>query len=146
MNLIGEQARNDIARFLGDRSPSGGMARLLTFSTKPNDFICEYCDEVRQLADELVSISSRKIVPKHHLIEDAKDTVDRLRVKGASATVVTDEKMDLAMKFYGIPSGQEFTALLKDVVDAATRTPPNPSEETLRVLRAMTKEVPFRPS
>jgi glutaredoxin-like protein len=123
---------------LGNRLVDGKRAKLLTFSTKQDNPRCEYCDEVRLLAEELASVSAGRIIAEHHTLEEAADLAKRLRVKRAPATVVTDAAGELAMKFYGLPSGYEFAALLEDLVDAAVRTPSGLSEQTLQSLRKIT--------
>lgn len=140
MSMIDEESSKEITKFLDEKIPDGGTARLLTFGTRDKSN-CQYCDEVKQLSEELAGISNGRISAEHHVIEEAEELAGRLKVKRAPATVVTDAKGELSMKFYGIPSGHEFTALLEDVVDAAGGDTPKLEAETVQVLQKLTKPI-----
>ena len=98
MGFFDRQTTDEITRFLDEKVPAGGAARLLTFGTRDRSS-CQYCDEVRQLSDELAGISKGRISAEHYLIEEAADLAGRFRVKRAPATVVTDAKGGRPMKF-----------------------------------------------
>ena len=140
MGFFDEQTTDDVTRFLDEKVPQGGTARLLTFGTKDASN-CKYCDEVKQLSEELAGISKGRIAAEHYVIEEAGDLAEKLKVKRAPATVVTDARGELSMKFYGMPSGHEFMALLEDIADAAGGDGSSLSADTVRALKALTKPV-----
>ena len=140
MGLFDRETTDDITRFLDEKIPQGGMARLLTFGTKDASS-CQYCDEVKRLSEELAGISKGRIAAEHYVIEDAGALAERLRVKRTPAMVVTDPQGDLSMKFYGMPSGHEFMALLEDIADAAGGDGTSLSADTVQALKALTKPV-----
>lgn len=140
MNFFDRETTQEVAKFLDERISNGGSARLLTFRTKDKSN-CQYCDEVEQLSDELAGVSNGRIRAEHYVIEEASGLVERLGVKRAPATVVTDAAGDLAMKFYGVPSGHEFGALLEDVADAAGGEVPKLGAETIQALKRLEKPV-----
>ena len=140
MGFLDKQTTDDVTHFLDEKVPEGGAARLLTFGTRDSSG-CQYCEEVRQLSDELAGISKGRITAEHYLIEEAGELAKKMRVKRAPATVVTDQKGELAMKFYGIPSGHEFMALLEDIADAAGGDGAGLSADTVQTLRGLTKPV-----
>ena len=118
MNFFDKETTEEVTRFFDEKVSNGGSARLLTFRTKDKSN-CQYCDEVEQLSDELAGISKGRVRAEHYVIEEAGGLAGKLGVKRAPATVVTDAAGELSMKFYGVPSGHEFGALLEDVADAA---------------------------
>lgn len=93
------------------------------------------------MSDELAGISNGRIRAEHYVVEEAAELVERLRVKRTPATVVTDTRGELSMKFYGVPSGHEFGALLEDLADAAGGGGPGLSAETVQFLRELEKPV-----
>jgi thioredoxin len=140
LSLIDKETKDDITRFFDERISNGGTARLLTFSTRDASK-CQHCGEVRQLAEELAGVSGGRITAEHHIIEEAGGLVERLKVKRVPATVVTDSRGELSMKFYGIPSGHEFGALLEDLADAAGGDVPKLSAETVQALQRLARPI-----
>ncbi len=140
MDFFDKETKDEVTRFLAEKVPDGGTARLLTFGTKDKSN-CQYCDEVKQLSDELAGISGGRVLAEHYVIEEAQELAERLKVKRAPATVVTDARGELSMKFYGIPSGHEFGALLEDLADAAGGDIPELSAETVQFLQKLERPV-----
>lgn len=140
MSFFDKQTRAEITKFLDERVPDGKGAWVLTFGTKDGS-ACEYCDDVKRLAEELSAVSGGRVKAEHHIIEESVELVRKLGVRRAPATVVTDAQGELSMKFYGIPSGHEFGALLEDVVDAAGGDVPGLSAETVLALKKIEKPV-----
>jgi glutaredoxin-like protein len=70
---------------------------------------------------------------KSLILEDSKGLADRYNVRRAPATVVTLEGdgQSPALKFYGLPSGYEFSALLNDISDIANSHPSSLSTTTI---------------
>jgi len=139
--LIEDDARKDVEEYLRGKLVPGKIAKILTFTTKEDGALCEGCEQVRQLAQELAEIAKGSIISENHFFEDATEMVRKFRVRRVPATVVTDEKGVLAMKFYGLPSGYEFMALLDDVVDAASGSSPKLNQSTLDVLRKVPEPI-----
>lgn len=140
MNFFDKETTDEVTRFLDEKVPNGGSARLLTFGTKARSN-CQYCDEVEQLSDELAGISNGRVRAEHYVIEEAGELAERLKVKRAPATIVTDARGELSMKFYGIPSGHEFGALLEDLADAAGGDTPKLNAETVQFLQKLEKPI-----
>lgn len=84
------------------------------------NFECSYCKENRELIDELASLSDGKIkVEVYDFVEDeakAKEyAIDKI-----PAIALIGEK-DYGIRFFGIPTGYEFGALLDDIIDVSNR-------------------------
>lgn len=116
MALFDDQARKEVTAFFAERLKGSGSAKIFTFLPKDVSG-CEYCAEIEELSSELEMLSHGKIKTQRLIIEDARELADRLKVKRAPATVVTDDGHNFALKFYGLPSGYEFSALLSDIED-----------------------------
>lgn len=75
---------------------------------------CPQCGETQQLMEELVSLS-----PKLHLeVYDFYNQPEEARALGVQRIPAVVMGKDSAgnLKFYGIPSGYEFTTILEDLV------------------------------
>ncbi|MEM3637351.1 MAG: thioredoxin family protein [Conexivisphaerales archaeon] len=101
---------------------------------------CPYCEEIEYLANKLAELSGNK-VKSLNLHEDAKEIQERFKVKRLPVTIVTNEKMDYALKFYGLPAGYEFAALLDDITDASYGNPSGLSQTTIQKLKTIDKPV-----
>lgn len=74
---------------------------------------CQYCRETRQLLTELSEVSNKFELTVKNFVND-KDDADKYGVDKIPATVLLDENdKDYGIKFYGIPSGYEFSSLLE---------------------------------
>ena len=135
--MLTQENRAEVERYFQKYLPARGTAKLLTFASQKERLTCAYCDEVKQLAEELAGLSHGRVTSEHHWIEDSSELAKRLKVHRTPATVVTDGGSGLALKFYGLPGGYEFTALLEDIVDVM-RGEPRLSSETVAKLRALT--------
>ena len=81
---------------------------------------CASCSDTLQLLEETASLSDKIEVVTYDLTRDsevaATYNVDR------APTVVIHGSKDIGIRFYGIPSGYEFSTLIEDIVDLGTGT------------------------
>jgi len=76
---------------------------------------CQYCRETRQILTELSDISDNINLIVKNFVND-KAEVEKYKIDKIPATVILDEDMkDYGIRFYGIPSGYEFSSLLEAV-------------------------------
>ncbi len=74
---------------------------------------CQFCKETRQLLTELSEISDMIDLEVNNFITD-KEATEKFNVDKIPATIVLDENgNDYGIRFYGIPSGYEFSSLLE---------------------------------
>ncbi len=79
---------------------------------------CQYCAETRALADEVAATSDLIDVQVYDLVKDA-EVAAQYGVDKIPATVVTrggDEPKDFGIRYFGIPSGYEFSSLITDIL------------------------------
>lgn len=111
MGLIGEQDATEIReRLQGMVNP----VRLVHFTQELN---LEYGAEAKQLLQELAALSEKLSVEVHNFLLD-KDKVAEYAIDKVPATVVRDGK-DYGIRFYGLPAGYEFSALLDAVLSVS---------------------------
>lgn len=100
---------------------------------------CEYCNLESQLLDEVKELSDKIIVEKYH-----KDSEEgkKYKVEYTPALILTLEHgVDRGVRFYGIPSGHEFSTLIQDIVTFGKGAKPQLSPETIETLRNLEKPV-----
>ena len=103
--------------FDGLKSP----VQLMFFGRVEN---CEYCDEARQLAEEVTAISDLLNIEFYDLDADAH-LAEKYNVDKAPGLVIAakegDQVTDFGVRLAGIPSGHEFTTLIQDIVLVSNR-------------------------
>ena len=74
---------------------------------------CTYCSETRSLLEEVTALSDKISLEVFDFVTD-EDKVKEFNIDKIPATVVMGEK-DYGIRYYGIPSGYEFSSLLEDI-------------------------------
>jgi glutaredoxin-like protein len=85
---------------------------------------CDYCEDTRQLLQEVVALSDKLQLSSYDLGEDA-DIAELYNVDKAPGLVIAslngDGPLDYGIRFAGIPSGHEFGTLIQDVIRVSSR-------------------------
>ena len=89
---------------------------LMFFGREDN---CNYCDDTRQLAEEVAGTSDLLSIEIYDMDADA-DLAAKYNVDKAPGLVIAakenDQITDFGVRLAGIPSGHEFTSLIQDIV------------------------------
>jgi glutaredoxin-like protein len=148
-SLLSEKDRNEISFILNKGlAKSTSTIELLTFRP-PATEQCEYCDTIEQLYSEVAALSAGRIVTRSMSFEESKDLAQKYQVKRAPATVLTvqdagksfGDSKEPALKFYGLASGYEFSALLEDIIDVASHEPSNLSVNSVEKMKGLKSKV-----
>ena len=90
--------------------------QVLFFGSRSN---CEYCEDTRQLVEEVAALSDKLSLSVYDLEEDA-EIAGQYNVDKAPSLVIAgregDEVKDYGIRYAGIPSGHEFSSLIHDIV------------------------------
>jgi glutaredoxin-like protein len=132
MPLLNAEIREQVKQQLADLA---GPVRLVMFT---QEFECEYCAETRQLVEEIAELSDQLEAEIYDFVAD-EEKAQELGVDKIPAVAVIGED-DYGIRFYGIPSGYEFTSLLEAVRMAATGQP-DLSDETVEFLSSLSEPV-----
>ena len=116
MALLSEQDQEHLRNeFAGLQQP----VKLIVFT---QEFECQYCRETRQIADEVAALSEKVSVEVYNFVTD-KATADLYGVDKIPAIAVLreedGEEADYGIRFYGIPSGYEFSSIIEDIIDVS---------------------------
>jgi alkyl hydroperoxide reductase subunit AhpF len=82
---------------------------------------CPYCETTGQIVSEVAGLSDKITTAVYDFVAD-KALAGKYRVDKIPAIVVErggDQPRDFGMRFYGIPSGYEFTSLIEAIKDAS---------------------------
>jgi len=114
-DLISEKDRAFLQKVFSDRLRK---PVTLLFFTKPEE--CKYCSEMRGFLQELVALNDKLTVEEHDLARDADvakqhgiDKAPAIKLRGAQ---------DYGVRYFGIPAGYEFMALVEDIIDVSWGT------------------------
>jgi alkyl hydroperoxide reductase subunit AhpF len=89
---------------------------ILFFGSREN---CDYCDDTRQLLDEVVAIDE-KLTLNMYDIDTDHEVAKLYHVDKTPGIVIAakngDQIIDLGIQYSGIPSGHEFSTLIQDIL------------------------------
>ena len=101
-----------------------GSVKLIVFSKEKSNLIlpdssaeCQYCAETEQLAREVADLSD-KITVEVVNFESESEQAKKYDIDKIPAIAVVSEN-DYGIRFYGIPSGYEFTSLMESIADVS---------------------------
>ena len=81
---------------------------------------CQFCAETHQIVGEIADLSDKIAVEVYDFVAD-KAPVDLYRIDKIPAIAVVrvedGKERDSGVRFYGIPSGYEFTSVIEDIED-----------------------------
>jgi glutaredoxin-like protein len=83
---------------------------------------CQFCKETRQIVEEVAELSDKIIVEIYNFVTD-KAIADMYGIDKIPAIAILrvedGEDRDYGIRFYGIPSGYEFTSIIEDIMDVS---------------------------
>jgi len=83
---------------------------------------CQFCSETRQIVEEIARLSDKITADIYDFVAD-KETADKYGIDKIPAIAVVrvddGEEKDYGVRFFGIPSGYEFTSVIEDIVDVS---------------------------
>ena len=142
MGMISERDQQTIREHLTNNMAEG--VEIVMFTERPSLIIvpgresCETCEDTRKLLEEVASLSDKVTLTVHELAS-ARQEAEGLGIDRVPAFVLKGAAKG-NVRFFGIPSGYEFSAFIGDVVDASKGTT-DLSEETRLFLGSLKENV-----
>lgn len=110
--------------------------KLITFTQETE---CSFCEQNRELMEDVAELSHKIGFEVYDFVSE-KDMVEKYDIDKIPATVVATDSRDFGVRFYGIPSGYEFTSLLEAIKTVSTGDH-GLSTETVEKLKNLKKDV-----
>jgi glutaredoxin-like protein len=133
----GEHLRNEFENQLVN------PVKLVMFT---QTFECQFCAETRQIAEEIAELSDQIAVEVYDFVEDkaSADLYDIDKIPAIAILRVEDgQDKDYGVRFYGIPSGYEFTSIIQGIIDVS-KGESGLQPKTKEALAALTEPVHFQ--
>jgi glutaredoxin-like protein len=111
MPLLNDKVQTQVRKALEEIA---GPVKLVMFTQQAEALECEMCAETRALVEEIASLSDKLSVEVHDFVTD-KAIVEAYQVDKIPAIAVVGSK-DYGIRYYGIPSGYEFSSLMDDIL------------------------------
>lgn len=117
---------------------------IIMFTEQPSPIIvpgreqCETCEPTRQLLEEVAALSDYVKLTVHELSK-AKEAAFALGIDRVPAFVIEGASRG-RVRFFGIPSGYEFSSFISDLVDVS-KGETDLSEETRQFLATLEEDV-----
>ena len=113
--------------------------RLLMFTQGEGGALeCQMCHDTRQLIEEVAALSEKISLEVYDFVGDDQ-VAKQYNVDMIPAVVIAGEK-DYGVRFYGIPSGYEFSSLIESIVAVGKRQP-SLNHKTLQEIQQLNKPV-----
>lgn len=112
MPLIRDEDKETIRKEFAEKLV--GPVRLVMFT---QTIECEFCAETRQIVEEVAALSDKITAEIYNFVTD-KDKAEDYGIDKIPAIAIIGDK-DYGIRFYGIPSGYEFTSLFEDIIDVS---------------------------
>ena len=120
--MISQADQDYIRQFFADKLTGDVTVELFTQRRSPILVLgaeeCQYCEETRQLLEEVAALSDRIDLVVH----DVKDEPALMSERGIEQVpaIVFKGQGKGTMRFFGIPAGNEFRNLIDGIVEVAT--------------------------
>jgi glutaredoxin-like protein len=109
--------------------------KVLVFVNDPNE--CEYCDLTKQVLEELSAIDGKIHLSTHH-VKREPELVRNYKVEMTPAILLLDANgQDTKIRFYGIPSGHEFSTLIQDIIAVSNNKPVFFNEQQIDLIKSI---------
>ena len=112
MALLKEEDRQHlIEEFEALKNP----VKLLMFT---QELECEYCRETRMIAEEVAELSDSISLEVYNFVtdEEVAEQYDIDKIPAIAVLGDGEEPIDYGIRYYGIPSGYEFSSIIEDVM------------------------------
>ena len=142
MRMIAERDSQTIREHFNDNMT--GDVEIIMFTERPSLIFvpgretCETCEDTRMLLEE-VSALSEKVKLTVHELAAAREQASDLGIDRVPAFVLKGAAKG-SVRFFGMPSGYEFSAFIGDLVDAS-KGETDLSDDTRAFLGSLTEDL-----
>ena len=127
------------------REEFAALQRPVKMIVFTQEFECQYCRDTRAIAEEVAALSDDITLEIYDFVED-KEIAEFYDIDKIPATVIMtggEEAQDYGIRYFGIPSGYEFSSLIHDIMMVGG-TEAELTPETKAWLAGLTEPVHFQ--
>jgi alkyl hydroperoxide reductase subunit AhpF len=144
MAFLSPENQTDIKNIFQDLS---GDVRLLFFTQRESPLIipggdCPTCKDTRALLEEVAALSDKLHLEIHEIPPDSEIAREH-GIERVPALVMMADGVKGKVRYFGLPSGYEFSVLLGTLVDVS-KAEPDLAEDTIEVLNRLDKDLHFQ--
>jgi len=125
------------------------LEKTVVMKVFTQEFECQYCRDLRMLAEEVAELGNGKIKLEIYDFERDQPLAEMLRVDKIPALVLHGEDRQYGIRFFGLPAGYEFIAFLEDLIDVSkgsTRLSPSVKQRVKQIDRPVHIQVFVTPT
>jgi alkyl hydroperoxide reductase subunit AhpF len=125
-----------------------GDVRLMFFTHRDSPLIipgredCPTCKDTRTLLEEVVALSEKLHLEIHEVSANG-EIAREYGIDRVPALIMTADGVKGKVRYFGLPSGYEFSVLLGSLVDVS-KAESDLSEDTMKVLDTLDKDLHFQ--
>ena len=140
MAFLSDENKSDIQQVFADL---GNDVRITLYTEHDSPLIvpgresCESCKDTKALLEEVAALSD-----KLHL--DVQEVKPEHGIAHIPAIVMTADGVKGKVRYFGLPSGYEFSVLLGSLVDVSKGASTDLSEDTVKLLDTVDKDLHFQ--
>lgn len=112
MPLLNDKVKAEVQKALADIA---NPTRLVMFTQDAPE--CTFCAETRALAEEVAALSDKLSVEVYDFAADTA-AVEQYKIDKIPALAIVGAR-DYGVRFYGVPSGYEFSALIQAILNVS---------------------------
>ncbi|KLO23287.1 glutaredoxin [Marinitoga sp. 1197] len=135
--LLDEKTLEQVRELLSEMK---GRVKIILFE-KEN---CEYCDVTKQLYTELKEGVENVDLDIYDINSPIAEEYEIDKTLAPATVILASNGTDLGVRFYGIPSGHEFSTLLQDLILLSKNGEVELSEDAVAKLRNINKKMRLR--
>ena len=127
------------------REEFAALQRPVKMIVFTQEFECQYCRDTRAIAEEVAALSDDITLEIYDFVED-QEIAEFYDIDKIPATVIMtggEEAQDYGIRYFGIPSGYEFSSLIHDIMMVGG-TEAELTPETKAWLAGLTEPVHFQ--
>ncbi|KLO22320.1 protein disulfide oxidoreductase [Marinitoga sp. 1155] len=135
--LLDEKTLEQVRELLSEMK---GRVKIILFE-KEN---CEYCDVTKQLYTELKEGVENVDLDIYDINSPIAEEYEIDKTLAPATVILASNGSDLGVRFYGIPSGHEFSTLLQDLILLSKNGEVELSEDAVAKLKNINKKMRLR--
>jgi glutaredoxin-like protein len=132
-NLFKENLKDKVKIILFSEKSAGSKLYV------PGRIECPYCQQTREILEEIVGLSDLLELEVYDFLAE-ENLAKKYDVDKIPAILFQKDEDILNLRFFGIPSGYEFSSLIEDIVDIS-RGETHLSQQTKNFLKELKKPI-----